>query len=181
MYTIYHIPGVKVGCSKRVEARVRDQGYTNYEILEVCNTLEEATTKELYWQDKLGYGKDDSQHHYSYMNRMTQASKTEKAITKWKQSTDASEVYKKSQYQKGIMLNKDPIVLAKRRAYVIEKRKTLRPVLQFDLQNNLIKKWSCVQEAATTLNLDNGSIWKCCNGYKNKKTYLGFIWKYANP
>ena len=59
MYTIYHIPGVKVGCSRRVEARVKEQGYANYEVLEVLETRREASLRELYWQGKLGYERDN--------------------------------------------------------------------------------------------------------------------------
>ena len=33
-YYIYHIPGVKIGCTTEPKNRVEKQGYTEYEILE---------------------------------------------------------------------------------------------------------------------------------------------------
>ena len=51
-----------------------------------------------------------------------------------------------------------------------------KPVLQFDLQNNFIKRWSSIKEAQTTLNLSIGTIGRCC---KNKQqTAGGFKWEY---
>lgn len=32
-YTVYHIPGIKIGCTTDLEKRISDQGFSNYEIL----------------------------------------------------------------------------------------------------------------------------------------------------
>jgi group I intron endonuclease len=56
--------------------------------------------------------------------------------------------------------------------------KKSKPILQFDIENNLIKEWDSAGIAAKILNLSVGNIWMCCN---NKyKTSGGFIWKYKN-
>jgi hypothetical protein len=34
MYYIYHIPGVKIGCTDNIERRMKHQGFTEWEILE---------------------------------------------------------------------------------------------------------------------------------------------------
>lgn len=52
-----------------------------------------------------------------------------------------------------------------------------KPVLQFDQQNNFIKKWDSITEAGATLKIQKGSISRCCKG--ELKTTGGFKWKYA--
>ena len=56
--------------------------------------------------------------------------------------------------------------------------KKSKPVLQFDIENNLIKEWDSAGMAAKVLILSVGNIWMCCNG--KYKTSYGFIWKYKN-
>lgn len=54
-----------------------------------------------------------------------------------------------------------------------------RSVLQFDLNNNFIKRWKSMQEAHDTLGISVSKICSCCRGYC--KTGGGFIWKYEFP
>lgn len=49
-----------------------------------------------------------------------------------------------------------------------------KPVLQYDINNNLIKEWPSITDAEETLHL--GSISKCCQ-FK-RKSCGGFIWRY---
>lgn len=49
-------------------------------------------------------------------------------------------------------------------------------VLQFDLEDNLIKEWECAVYAAKELNYIVSCIYACCNNIR--KTHKGFIWKY---
>lgn len=49
-----------------------------------------------------------------------------------------------------------------------------RPVLQYDLEGNFIKRWRNVKEAKETLHMCG--IDRCCRG--ERKTAYGFIWKY---
>jgi len=59
MYTIYEIPGVKVGCTSRSpEVRVKEQGYTQFRVIEEAVDINVASERERYWQEKLGYGRD---------------------------------------------------------------------------------------------------------------------------
>ncbi len=57
-YYIYHIPGVKIGCSMYPKQRVKCQGYSNYEILEVhaCKYL--VSDREMDLQREHGYPVD---------------------------------------------------------------------------------------------------------------------------
>ena len=58
MYYIYHIPGIKIGCSVNPKKRVKNQGYINYEVLEEHTDLIYATKRELELQKKYGYRVD---------------------------------------------------------------------------------------------------------------------------
>jgi group I intron endonuclease len=69
--------------------------------------------------------------------------------------------------------------LGKKKSYeAIEKQrnKILTPILQFDINGNLIKEWKGVIIAANELNIDNTAISACLRG--KSKTSGGYIWKY---
>ena len=51
-----------------------------------------------------------------------------------------------------------------------------KPVLQFDLDNNLISEYPSINEVQRQLGFFQNNIVKCCKG-KSKQAY-GFIWKY---
>lgn len=70
MYYIYHIPGVKIGCSMYPKRRVKVQGYTDFEILAECIDKQEAGELEEKLQKKYGYKVDCIKYHkakYSWM------------------------------------------------------------------------------------------------------------------
>ena len=52
-----------------------------------------------------------------------------------------------------------------------------KPVLQYDLNGNLIKEWKSINECGRN-GFHQGDICKCCNG--KRKTAKGFIWVYKN-
>jgi hypothetical protein len=49
-------------------------------------------------------------------------------------------------------------------------------IYQYDLNNILIKKWNCMIDIKTELNIDTSQISDVCNG--KQKTSHGFIWKF---
>lgn len=57
-----------------------------------------------------------------------------------------------------------------------EKNPSAKKVAQYDLYDNLIKVWECVQYASNELEINNSSICKCAKG--KIKTAGGFKWKY---
>ena len=59
MYTIYHIEGVKIGCSVNPKARVKAQGYGAFQVLEVHNDIQVASKREIELQIEYGYGRDN--------------------------------------------------------------------------------------------------------------------------
>lgn len=58
MYSIYHIPGVKIGCTDNVERRIIQQSFTNYEILEEHTDIFIASDREIQLQKQYGYKVD---------------------------------------------------------------------------------------------------------------------------
>jgi hypothetical protein len=58
MYHIYHIKGVKIGCSTEPDVRVAKQGYTDYEILETHLDIDVVSGRERELQKQYGYKVD---------------------------------------------------------------------------------------------------------------------------
>ena len=50
-----------------------------------------------------------------------------------------------------------------------------KPVYQYDLQGNFIKKWDSQSDAARFYNKRPGNINNCVRG--RNKTYLGYVWR----
>lgn len=62
---------------------------------------------------------------------------------------------------------------------ISNKRKKIKPVLQYDLYGNFIKKWDAVSDAENYLGIKNNTnISACCLG--KQKSAWGYIWKYIN-
>lgn len=51
-----------------------------------------------------------------------------------------------------------------------------KPVLQYDLNGDFVKKWDYVRGAAKELDINKSNIYGCSGGYQ--KTAGGYIWKY---
>lgn len=68
----------------------------------------------------------------------------------------------------------------KQSSELIQKRmlKIMKPILQYDKDNNLIKEWTSSKNASVELNIDTSSITACCRG--RLRTAGGYIWKYKN-
>lgn len=62
--------------------------------------------------------------------------------------------------------------------YVISNNKKKRPVNQYDLKNNFIKRWESAFEASKKLKINRGNIISNCRDVQ--KSAGGFIWKYVD-
>ena len=51
-------------------------------------------------------------------------------------------------------------------------QKIKKPILQFDRNDNFIKKWACAADVSKILNIDASAISKCCR--QERKTAGGF-------
>lgn len=162
MYHIYHIKGVKIGCSKNPKRRVKQQGYDEFEILEQYEDIEIASQREIELQIQYGYKVDYTTYNksiqgYSY-EKVSKAGRTS-AKKQWVENRE--ELIERSKLSKPIMIEK----------FGLE-------ILQFDLNGNFIKEWKGLKEAARTLNIKPPNLTACLKG--RQKTCGGFIWKYKN-
>lgn len=72
MYTIYHIPGVKIGVTNDVKNRVeKQQGYDvgEYEILDMSEDIQYISTREHELQEQYGYKVDTKLYYDLFPNR----------------------------------------------------------------------------------------------------------------
>lgn len=51
-----------------------------------------------------------------------------------------------------------------------------KTILQFDKENNFIRKWNSIAKIEEALKINNGNISKCCKGIR--KTAGGYVWRY---
>lgn len=56
--------------------------------------------------------------------------------------------------------------------------KKSKPVIQYDMEMNIIKEYPSAKEAMRQTKMSQGHISECCRG--EIKQYNGFIWKYKN-
>jgi len=157
MYTIYEVPGVKVGCTSRSpEVRVKEQGYTQFRVIEEAVDINVASERERYWQEKLGYGRDT----VSYI--------TTKAFLDKCQTSTARQNWKKS------------IKVSKRWRSARDRwsEKRLKTIQQYSLKGELIEEWKQAKLAAAYVGTSIVNIRGCLIG--RQKTAGGYIWKYKS-
>lgn len=53
-------------------------------------------------------------------------------------------------------------------------------VFQFEKDGTFVKRWSCMAEAARAVGGCKEGVYDVCSGKRGKKTYKGYIWKYAD-
>lgn len=53
-----------------------------------------------------------------------------------------------------------------------------KPVYQYSINGELLKKWDYMSEAAKVLGISKGNISRACHGHCGSKTCGGFIWTY---
>jgi hypothetical protein len=148
MYTIYHIPGVKVGCTSRnPEIRVKEQGYDNFEILEVLNSIELADERESYWQKKYDLY-DGEQRRYKKVMNMQSYATTEEANEKRIETCKNSDYVKESKIK----------------------------ILQLDYIYRVVSEYDSLTDAAKAVNRDISSIAQALKN--TKKLCSGYRWKY---
>lgn len=70
MYYIYHIKGVKVGCTNDLKRRVEQiQGYKEYDVLASTDNLTHASKLEIHFQEVLNYKKDKNSYLQLMINK----------------------------------------------------------------------------------------------------------------
>jgi NTP pyrophosphatase (non-canonical NTP hydrolase) len=71
MFYIYHIKGIKIGCTNDLKRRVEQiQGYKDYEILATTDSIKEASKLEIYFQNKMNYKQDKNSYLQLTINKL---------------------------------------------------------------------------------------------------------------
>ena len=68
-YYIYHVPGIKIGCTDNVPRRMKQQRYTEWEHLETHTDIYEASNREIELQKEYGYPVDSIPYYQAVDNR----------------------------------------------------------------------------------------------------------------
>lgn len=89
MFYIYHIKGVKVGCTNDLKKRVEQtQGYNNYEILASTDNIKRASKLEIHFQQVFNYKQDKNLYLQLMIN------KNKKIMTKMIHITEKTLTFK---------------------------------------------------------------------------------------
>jgi hypothetical protein len=152
MFYIYHIPGIKIGCSTEPNERVKRQGYTNFEILESHNEIEIAAKREIELRNEYGYKEDnvktDYVQHYEYGRKGREAAKGLGAKSQIKNKIG---MFGYSKEERLLVNTKANIIRAK-----ISAEKRSKAVLVYDYKNNeFIGEWKSIIDASTELKAHN--------------------------
>jgi hypothetical protein len=170
---IYHIFGKKIGVTSNVVRRMKEQSVKEgeYEILEEHTNAKTASVREQELQVQHGYRVDNIPYWKTLRN--AKKSFTPEAIAKKIANTD----YKAFQAKR--IANIDYKARTANTDYKASRAKIEKSVIQFDKQDNFIKKWKSATEAKNELGYkDTCTISACLTG-KQKKAQ-GYVWKYAN-
>jgi hypothetical protein len=152
MFYIYHIPGVKIGCSTEPNTRVKRQGYTEFEILESHNDIVIAAKREIELRNQYGYKennvKTDYVQHYEYGKKGREAAKGLGAQSQIKNKIG---IFAYSKEERLLINTKANIIRAK-----ISAEKRSKAVLVYDYKNNqFIGEWKSIIDASTELKANN--------------------------
>lgn len=154
-FYIYHIPGIKIGCTTTIKERIlRQQKYSYYEILEEHIDIFIASDREQELQKQFGYKVDTVPYWKSYksgVNRTKKLSKEKLKKIKTSGGKEASIVNKK----KGIGIYS--FTKEQRKQYSkIAGEKLSKSVLVFDkLTGNYITEFVSSREAGRQLGISN--------------------------
>jgi len=151
-YYIYHIDGVKIGCTKQLNRRMRLQHQTKYSVLEVHTDIYLASDREQELQKQFGY-RVDRQPYY-------------KTISISKKGCEQAGLKAKSTGQ----LYKAAIISASNRC---------KAVIAYDYKTNqCLGEFNSAKEANDYFNLTgSGNINKVCKGLRNHTGGYTFIYK----
>lgn len=155
MYYIYHIPGIKIGCTNNIERRMKEQECSEYTILETHTDINIASEREILLQKEYGYRIDSG---YSLITKLDKSAGGKSSATnQWLENRQ--KLIERSKLSKPVMI-----------------KKYGKEIIQYDLNGNFIKEWKGIKEAARTLNIKPPNLSATLNG--RQKTCGGFIWKF---
>lgn len=170
MYTLYHIKGIKWGCSNQLEKRLSAQNYTINDVCELIeiDNIDKASDMERELNIRDGYGWNKSKD-YRRVKTMVDKSKGKGANTQIKNKIG---IFGYSKDDRLKLSTKANIIRAKISA---EKRKT--PIDAFNyMSGKFIKSFDSQKEACEFFNINRSSLNLVLN---NKRNHTGgYTFKY---
>jgi hypothetical protein len=116
MFYIYHIPGIKIGCTNNIHRRIKvSQKFSNYEILEEHTDIFVASDREIKLQRQYGYKVDTIPYYVSIQRLLKGKDKgnSPEARAKAVANTDYIQRVKNTDYK--LIANKiDKVALSKK-------------------------------------------------------------------
>jgi hypothetical protein len=179
-YYIYHIPGVKIGCTDDVSRRMADQWAKEWEILETHTDIFIASNREQELQKQWGYKVD--MHPYWKSATFFRREACQRGGLKTKE-LGYLDSYRTKEHQinagrKGGLItgrkNVESGQIDRAREASIEAIR--KEILQFDSEGNFIREWKSIVSAARELGLQTTHIGRVLRG-KRKHTG-GYAFKY---
>jgi hypothetical protein len=158
MYYIYHIIGIKIGCTKNPKKRVTSQTNKKWEILETYTDINIASKREIELQKEYGYKVDKQPYSQTIAIRCNT-----KELYEINRSKGLEKV-KNGQWN---------IISLK------HVEKSSKPILCFDYKTKkFIAEFSSISEASRKLNLKSiGNISSTLNGRRNHTGGYTFQYK----
>jgi hypothetical protein len=174
MYYIYHIPGIKIGCSQNIKKRIQSQKFSQYEIVEEHYDVYKASRREIELQKQYGY-KVDRIPYYESLRRITKAQEISlKTKDEWLPNVDwKAREDKVNQIQKWSKVKSHPNYINRDLKTNNKSWKLKKVLLQYDLDGNFIKEWECGARKMPDEYKNAGGVAK-----NNTGTIYGFQWRY---
>jgi hypothetical protein len=171
-YYIYHIPGKKIGCSSVIKRRIREQKFSNYEILEEHMCIYTASKREQQLQKQYGLPVDRIPYHES-VKRIHKAQEISlQTKNEWLPNVDwKAREENINQKEKWDKVKSHINYINRRIANGSEQLKKV--ILQYDLDGNFIKEWTCGSRHMPDEYKNAGGVAK-----NNRGTLYGYQWRY---
>jgi len=173
MYYIYHIPGVKIGCTNKPYRRIEsEQKQLKYEILEEHNDIMFASKREIELQKQYGY-RVDTIPYYESIRRINKASKIAHKTINFKKDIDWDARNKKIDFDKRAKKMGNQLLNRLDNMRILAAKKNSIAVVAYDKKTlNIIGEYNSYIEAAKDLNLHAAAISAICRGVnKSTKNY----------
>lgn len=172
-YYIYHIPGKKIGCSSVIKRRIREQKFSNYEILEQHNCIYTASKREQQLQKEYGYSVDRIPYYESVKRIQKAQDISLQTKNEWLPNVDwKAREEKINQKEKWDKVKSHPNYINRRIANGSEQLKKV--LLQYDLDGNFIQEWDCGVRNMYKFGFEG--VGSCAR--LKKGTIGGFQWRY---
>lgn len=173
MYFIYHIPGIKIGCTNKPYRRIEsEQKQLKYEILEQHDDIMFASKREIELQKQYGY-RVDTIPYYESIRRINKASKIAHKTINFKKDIDWDARNKKIDFDKRAKKMGNQLLDRLDNMRLLAAKQNSIPVIAYDKKTlNVIGEYNSYVEAAKDLNLHAAAISAICRGvYKSTKNY----------